>query len=117
MAVTENELQEKRQTVADLQRQINEEKAQRVEVVRAAQRDAEAAVLDAEIARLQAQLDDEKVRREHQEKAALPATQEESFNAGAGVAQAETTTGEPTPPPAPPTPAKGAGKADTTKEN
>ena len=117
MAVTENELQEKRQKVADLQRQINEEKAKRVEVVRATEREAAAAVLDAEIAKLEAQLDAERVAREHQENAARPATDEEAFNAGAGVAQAEETTAEVTPPPAPPAPAKGAGKADTTKEN
>jgi hypothetical protein len=123
MALTEDQLQEKRQKAADLQQAILDERAKRASIVAEKERETQGEVVDAEIERLQRELDAEKAATKHQAESAGVATEPDAFNAGAGNAQVvgdpntEAKADEPTPPPAPPTPAKGAGKADTTKEN
>lgn len=128
MALTEDDLQEKRDTAADLQRQIDEEKLNRSSLVADKAREADAAILDNEIERLQRELAFEQSLTEAQKNDGVLVTEPEDFNAGAG--EAAVTPGVPdtnTPVPATPelpvvpdaTPATAdkAVKGSTTKEN
>lgn len=136
MALTEDDLQEKRDTAADLQRQIIEERESRSNLVLEKAREADAAILDNEIERLQRELEFERSLTETQLNDGVLVNQEpEPYNAGAGeaagdqVPPASLDTKSPETPDLPPTPdvpappdvtpatTEKSAKGTTTKEN
>lgn len=134
MALTQEELQEKRDTAATLQAQIVAARERRATLVADKEREALGEALDTEIDRLRAELESEEAITAHQEAANLGATNPEDFNAGAGEANAAVDpvvsgvvpvsgfTPPPADPPALPVPdleadAKASAKGDIKKEN